>query len=64
MKRLLQGLSLISIFLIPIVGYTHEGHGLMGTEHYHAPIDLKILVRLVVVGLLVIGLKHLIKGKK
>ncbi|NOR52130.1 MAG: hypothetical protein GQ470_05870 [Gammaproteobacteria bacterium] len=64
MKKLLQGLSLVWIFLIPVVSHAHEGHGLMGTEHYHAPIDLTILVGLAVVGLLAIGLKHIIKGRK
>ena len=64
MKKLLRGLSLVWISLMPVIANGHSGHGLMGEEHYHAPIDLGLLVALVVVVLLVIGLKSLFKSRK
>ncbi|MCW8825455.1 MAG: hypothetical protein OQK78_03425 [Gammaproteobacteria bacterium] len=64
MKKLLKGLSLIWISLAPVIASAHSGHGLMGEEHYHAPINLEILLALLVVGIVAIGLKLFIKSKK
>ncbi|MCW8888481.1 MAG: hypothetical protein OQK25_05415 [Gammaproteobacteria bacterium] len=64
MKKLLKGLTLIWISFTPVIASAHSGHGLMGEEHYHAPINLEILLALVVVGIVAIGLKHFIKSKK
>lgn len=64
MKRLFERLSLAWIFFIPVVANAHSGHGLIGGEHYHAPIDLELLIALGVVVLLVVGLKRFLNSKK
>ncbi len=64
MKRLFERLSLAWIFFIPVVANAHSGHGLMGEEHYHALINLDVLIALAVVVLLVVGLKRFLNSKK
>lgn len=64
MKRLFESLTSVWIFFIPVVANAHSGHGLMGEEHYHAPINLEMLIGLVVIALLAIGLKRLLDRRK
>ena len=64
MKNLFQGLLFVWALVIPVMANAHSGHGLMGEEHYHAPIDLNVLIALAVVVLLVVGLKRLLNSKK
>ena len=64
MKILFERLSLVWMFFIPVVANAHSGHGLMGEDHYHAPINLDVLIALAVVVLLVVALKRFLNNKK
>ena len=63
MKYIFKHLSLVWILLIPALASAHEGHGLLGVEHYHPLLELEVLVALVVV-LLAAGLKWIFSSRK
>jgi hypothetical protein len=64
MKKLLQRLLPIGVSLIPVIANAHSGHGLVGEEHYHLPVELAVLGALIVAVLLVLGLKRFIDSSK
>lgn len=64
MKYLFQGLLFVWALIIPVMASADPGHGLMGNEHYYAPIDLDQLIALAVVVLLAVGLKRFLGSRK
>ena len=64
MMKLLKKLSLSLVLLVPAIATGHEGHGLPGTDHYHTPFDLNMVLGLVVVGLIAIGVKYFLDSRK
>ena len=64
MKSVVKYISMIWMLSIPVVASSHEGHGLIGEEHYHLPVDLDMLFGLILIGLLMLGLRHLLNTRK
>lgn len=64
MNKLLQGLSLVWILILPTIAVAHDGHGLIGDVHYHAPVNLELLGGLIIAGLIVVALKAFVTGRK
>lgn len=63
MNKLLPGFLLLWI-VIPTMANAHDGHGLVGDSHYHAPVSLELLGGLIVAALIAIGLSRLVNKRK
>lgn len=64
MRKILNGLLLVWISLIPVFAHAHTGHGLIGEQHYHAPVEMELLLGLIVVGAIALVIKGLLGQKK
>jgi len=64
MKHLFKYLSFLWVLLTPILVSAHPGHGLIGENHYHIPVNLSVLVAVVVVGIIAWGITGTVKNRK
>lgn len=63
MNKLLPSFFLLWI-IIPAMANAHDGHGLVGASHYHAPVSLELLGGLIVAALIAIALTRFVNRNK